>query len=52
MGIKRMTKNPNPGFFLFCEERAEGGGRGCRAEQGWARGTVGKGGRRSNYFHM
>ena len=28
-----MTKNPNPGFFLFCEEGAEGGGRGCRAGQ-------------------
>ena len=43
MDIKRITKDPNPGFFLifffFCEMGWRGWGRG----QGRARGGVGRG---------
>ena len=52
--IKRMTKDPNPGIFIFpffvrCVCVGGGGAGQCREGQGKGRCLQGSG---SNYFHM
>ena len=41
--IKRMTKDPNPGFFIFPFLGGVCGGGGAQAVQGMARAGVGRG---------